>query len=168
MSDFTAGRLAGLLCLGVALSLLPATALHAATASRNDSMAVATGPIDDATEGLFVLDFHTGELTCFVVYPKGAGPRKIGGIFKANVLKDLGFDKDKKLNYLLVTGWTDFPPKGAAVRPAKCVAYVVDTNSGKVAAYGILWNPTAAAAGRPQTGPLILLDKDTVRPEKTP
>ncbi len=142
---------------------LPETALHAAGASRTETMAVATGPIDEDTEGLFILDFQTGELMCFVIYQKGAGKRKIGGFFRTNVIKDLGFEKQKKPNYLLVTGETNFLRGGGVLRPGISVAYVVDVNTGKFAAYVVPWDQTAHARMVPQTAQLITLDGETIR-----
>ena len=44
---------------------LKATASHGAA-----SFAMATGPVDDAVEGLYCLDFVTGDLTCYVLNPR--------------------------------------------------------------------------------------------------
>jgi len=146
-------------------SLFPETALHAVATARSESssMAVATGPIDEDTEGLFTLDFQTGELMCFVMYPKGAGQRRIGGFFKANVIKDLGFEKTKKPNYLLVTGVTSFVGRTGTTRPGLSVAYVVDPNTGNFVAYGVPWDQTAAARMAPQMGALVKLDAQGIR-----
>jgi hypothetical protein len=152
-----------LLAISLAIGLLAETTLHAASTTRTDSMAAATGPVDDDTEGLFTLDFQTGDLLCFVMYPKGAGARKLGGFFKTNVLKDLGVDREKKPNYMLITGQTNFLRGSGTVRPGFSVFFVFDVNTGKFAAYGVPWDATSAARSAPQRAALILLDAQTIR-----
>jgi hypothetical protein len=145
----------------------PELVLHAESASGCDSMAVATGPIDEDSEGLFTLDFLTGELSCFVIYAKGPAARSIGGKFKANVTAPtlLGTPQaGKKPHYLLVTGKTNFVRGGSStMRPGFSVAYVVDTNTGKWVAFGVPWNPSASARGQVQEAALIPLATDNAR-----
>jgi hypothetical protein len=137
----------------------PATYLHAEAAARGETVAVATGAVDEDVEGLFTIDFLTGELQCFVLYVKGPGANKIGGHFKRNVVADLGLEKGKKPKYLLVTGRANFTRGAAGVRPGFSVVYVIDDNSGKFAVYGLHWDKTKAVKGVPQAGTFILLDK---------
>jgi hypothetical protein len=65
--------------------LLRATASHGA-----ETMAVATGSIDEG-EGLFVLDYLTGELNCFVLNPRANS--KFNARFRANVVQILGVEQ---------------------------------------------------------------------------
>ncbi len=143
--------------------LLPETALYATGATGGKSMAVATGPIDSDMEGLFTLDFLTGDLQCFVMYTKGVLAYKFGGAFKTNVIKDLGIGKAKAPSFLMVTGQTNFLRGGGADRPALSVVYVIDENTGRFAAYGLLWNTGNAAGGIAQGGQLRLLQVGKVR-----
>jgi hypothetical protein len=164
------GMIIGTLC-GVSFSGnqeigIPETLLHAEAATRAETMAVATGAIDDSIEALYTLDFITGELKCFVMYTRPVGNNKFMGQFNANVVQVLGApEKGKTPSYLLVTGRAAFPGGATgSVRPAYSVAYVVDSHTGKFAAFGTLWNPTMAAQGRqPQTGQLRLLDVGNAR-----
>src|SRR5215470_10630689 len=55
---------------------LKAMASHGA-----DNFAIATGPVDEDVEGVFTLDFLTGDLHCFVMNPRGGG---LAGAFKYN------------------------------------------------------------------------------------
>lgn len=176
-SKFAAGLLAGLLVgagmmVGTIYSLnqanrtsqqspwVPETLLHASASHSGESMAMATGMVDDM-EGLFVLDYLTGELQCFVPYPMNGG--KIGGVFKYNVVSDLGVEQGKKPNYIMVTGMAQFQ-RGAGINtPANCAVYVADANTGKFAVYSFLWNRTQARSGLPQTGPFVLLDVGKAR-----
>src|SRR5688572_8028363 len=53
--------------------------LKAAASHGGETFAMATGLIDDGVEGLFCLDYLTGDLSCFVVNPRTGAP---GGVFK--------------------------------------------------------------------------------------
>jgi len=141
----------------------PETALHATATDSGETLAIATGPIDEESEGLFTLDFLTGDLRCQVIYTRGNAAQKFGAIFTANVPRDLNIDKEKKPNYLMVTGQTRFLRGTGNVRPGYCVCYVCDANTGKFVAYGVPWNSTNAARGTPQQGQLIPLDVGMAR-----
>jgi hypothetical protein len=136
-------------------ALLSEILVRAATAHGGDTMALATGAVDEQ-EGLFVLDFLTGELQCYILNARG--PSVFFAHFRTNVINALGVEQGKKPSYAMVTGDVSFLRGAAIARPAGSVVYVCDTNTGNIAAYGIPWNRTAAAAGRPQQGALILLD----------
>src|SRR5947208_3656435 len=75
--------------------------LKAMASHGSDTFAIATGPIDNDVEGLFTLDFLTGDLTCFVINPRNG---LFGGMFKANVANVLKVERGKKPSYLMVTG----------------------------------------------------------------
>jgi hypothetical protein len=138
------------------------TALHATATHGGDTMALATGPVDEGDEGLFILDYLTGELQCMVISPRNT-PTKFFARFRTNVVQVLGVEQGKKPNYVMVTGHMDFQRGAAAARPGNCVVYVCDTITGNYAAFGIPWNRTFAAAGRPQQGALVLLDVGKAR-----
>ena len=67
--------------------MVPEFPLQAATATVGGSFAIATGMIDSDVEGLFVLDFVTGDLQCAVLNFRTG---KFNAVFRANVLQDLG------------------------------------------------------------------------------
>src|SRR5262245_53709809 len=90
--------------------------LKAMAAQSNDNFAIATGVIDDEVEGLFTLDFLTGDLQCYVVNPRTGA---LGGWFKTNVAKDLPPEGgNPKPNYLLVTGTIQVQGSSGNQRPA--------------------------------------------------
>src|SRR5262245_29480948 len=105
--------------------------LKAMAAQSNDNFAIATGVIDDEVEGLFTLDFLTGDLQCYVVNPRTGA---LGGWFKTNVAKDLPPEGTKKPAYLLVTGTIQVQGTSGNARPAGSLCYVVDGNTGNAAA----------------------------------
>ena len=134
--------------------------LHATATDRSTSFSMATGPVADGVEGVFFLDFLTGELQCWVIYSRTGD---FGAKFAVNVLNDLGIQQGKKPSFLMVTGAVAMPRGTGAQRPGNCVVYVADANSGNVAAYYIPWNRGLETTGRPQAAPLVLLRKGQVR-----
>lgn len=141
-----------------------------ATASvASNTVAAATGPIDDRVEGLFTLDSLSGRLQCAILYTHGPRQNKFGAVYQSSVFEDLNIEGTKKPNYLLLTGFAELTRgRGAAgtIRPASCVAYVVDGNTGNFAVYGVPWSPNMVSRGTPQGGPLPLLDIGTARMEE--
>jgi hypothetical protein len=132
--------------------------LYASATDTGTSVAMATGLIDADMEGVFLLDFKTGQLAAVVI--NSQNPKMIGGLLKANVAADLGVEAEKRPAYLMVTGLANFNvPKVGAEQMGKCVVYVLDQNSGNFVGYGFMWNPLAAKAAKPQEGTLVPLVK---------
>jgi hypothetical protein len=162
------GALAVGVYLGRPSSSLDQAALHelrlrASASHGSDSFAMATGDIADGVEGLFCLDFLTGDLSCFVINPRSGTP---GGLFRTNVVADLPADKatGKKPSYVMVTG--QFQARGGnygGTQIAGSLVYVADANTGTVAVYGMPWNKQAATAAATQGGKLVKLYAGKVR-----
>jgi hypothetical protein len=137
--------------------VLPAQ-LNASATDSAETFSIATGQIDES-EGIFFLDFLTGELQCVVLYKNG----NWGARFVANVFNDLQIQATKKPKFLMVTGKTEFARGGGGGQPGRCVLYVVDSTTGSFAVYGVPWNRQAEATGQPQGGPLVLLQQGRAR-----
>ena len=133
--------------------LLRATATHG-----GNNIAVCTAWIDDDSEGFFALDYNTGDLKCWVYYPRQGG---FGGLFMTNVQPILGMSKNPE--YLLVSGGAVPSSVGGNVRPASSLVYVVDTKSGFFAAYTIPWNRTMESSSAMQGGQIIFVGGGIVR-----
>lgn len=131
----------------------------AAAASGSDTMAVATGPISDDAEGIFFLDFLTGDLQCLVYYPRSGA---FGARFVANVAPNLGAS-GRNSKYLMVTGGAITKATTGGNRPAQSLVYVTDTNSGMFAAYAVPWNRTAESSGKAQGGQLVYAGGGPIR-----
>ena len=132
-----------------------------ATASHGSKkFAMATGRVGSDTEGVFMLDFLTGDMQCLVIYPRTG---KVQGKFVANVARDLTANatavRGKDPDYLIVTGQTSF--NNRAVSP--CVVYVADANTGNYVIYGLPWDRNAVSNGRSQAGTLRVITKGTAR-----
>jgi hypothetical protein len=130
--------------------------LKAMASHGSDTFAIATGPVDDDVEGLFTLDFLTGDLNCFVVNPRNGA---MGGWFKANVANVLSVERGKKPSYLIATGTINTAGSYSGARPAASLCYVVDANSGEVAAFTFPWAKAATTAGVQQASEMRLVGK---------
>ncbi len=123
----------------------PETLLHATATDSTDNFVVATGLIDTNLEGVFFLDTISGDLQCTVFNPRSAS---FNALFKRNVTSDLQLEQDKRPKFLLVTGQISLGRfQGMPGQTAGCVAYVVEANSGRFAAYAVPWRTDSLFAG---------------------
>lgn len=129
-------------------------AVHAVSANSDEAFAVCTAPIDGSTEGFFMLDFQTGDLSGGVL---NQSTGTFTGAYRCNVLTDLGFEPGaaKQPRFLLVSGMSNLR-RSQAGPLGQSVLYVTDSSTGRTAAYGIPWSPQQAA--KAFTSELILLD----------
>lgn len=138
----------------------PETAVHGVATDSGETFAICTGPISEEVEGIFSLDFLTGDLQCWVFNSR---TNQIGGYFAHNVVADLGIDPTRKNpRFLMVTGRTGLRGGGSATRFAESVLYVADANSGNIVGYAVPWNRTLASRG-PQQGKLIPVFRQAAR-----
>ncbi len=133
--------------------------VNATAAVSSDKYSIATGPVGDESEGLFVLDHNSGLLQCSVIYPR---MRQVMAQFSINVADALGAG-GKGGSYLMVTGFVDFP-RSNSTPAATTVAYVLDTATGNYACYGMPFDRTAVSSGRPQQSPMVLIFQGTANP----
>ena len=132
--------------------------VHATASHGTTNVAVATGQVSEDAEGIFILDYLTGNLQCWVFYPR---LQRFGAKFEANITGQLPATKNAE--YLLVTGSSSTTQVSGNARPAGCIVYVVDAKSGMFAAYSMPWNRSAEMAGEPQKGSLVFLAGDQYR-----
>lgn len=137
-------------------SSLPAELrLNAMGTHGADTFAICTGPIAEGMEGVFLLDFLTGELQCMV---PNARTGALGGLYKHNVYADLKVEAgtNKKPQFLMVTGTAQFRSGAVSTtRPAGCILYVADAQSGNWVAYSLPWDSSIASGGGAQGGKFI-------------
>jgi hypothetical protein len=136
--------------------------LHADSASGGEAVSIATGRLDENTECLFVLDHQTGQLSCLIINPRNA---LTGGVYVANVATQLQLDKLGDLDFVMVTGYNAFGVGGVTgnLRPASCLCYVVEGNSGRAVAYSLTYNRTAMQQGAVQQGALEVVWQGAIR-----
>lgn len=144
----------------------PASALPqllAASAVSSDTMAVATGQVGRDSDGIFFLDFVTGDLQCLVFYPRSGA---FGAHYVTNVAQNLGAGQNAK--YLMLTGQAIPQSVTAGARPGASLVYVTNTTTGMFAAYAVPWNPTAESSGRVQAGALVYAGGGSIRNYQLP
>jgi hypothetical protein len=134
--------------------------LHAAAAQGGSTLAVATGMIEQGIEGIFVLDFITGDLTGGVLNPRTG---QIGGLFRRNIAADLGVEQGKQPKYLMLTGHFDAKGMVSNTRPAMSIVYVADENTGRYMGYMLPWNPQLINQNRPQLQALVPIGGGSAR-----
>jgi hypothetical protein len=133
--------------------------LAASSADSSDSMAMATGPISDESEGVFFLDFNTGDLQCLVYYPRSG---RFGAQYYTNVRAQLG-NAGKNSKYLMTTGAIANRASTGGARPGNSLVYITDVTTGLFAAYAVPWDRNAEATGRTQANPLVLVQSGPIR-----
>ena len=130
-----------------------------ATAASGQNMAVATGAVSDDAEGVFFLDYLTGDLQCLVYYPRSGA---FGARYYTNVQQHMP-SSGKSAQYLMVTGGTVSSRTSSNVKPANCLVYVTDVNNGTFAAYTVPWNKTAESSSQAQLGALVFVGGGPIR-----
>ena len=151
--------LVAVVAVGVAVAgwLRPVGQVQALTSLANDAFAVCTLPLDrtSANEGVFILDFETGDLSGAILNPTTG---RFGVSYKHNVLADLGFKPGQVKNpkFLLVSGVMELRQSPVTVAPS--VLYVTDSTTGATVVYGIPWNNQQAQAGQQIVAKLLPLD----------
>lgn len=119
--------------LGIA-RFWPHEPVKAATSDRTAKFGMMTTPTGFAgLEGVFVLDYLTGQMTGAVIDPKSG---KFLISYSNNVAKDFGVDPKTTPQYAFVGGRASLAGKGG-VSPASSVIYVGELSSGMVIAYGM-------------------------------
>src|SRR4030095_15163012 len=118
--------------------------LNAFAAHGSDSFAIATGPVDGHLEGIFCLDFRSGDLTGYVLSPRNG---KFLVAYKTSILKDLPMEQGKTPKYAMVLGKTDAAAFRLKVQIGGSIIYVADCNTGRVAAYAFPWSEVPNVSG---------------------
>lgn len=135
--------------------------LHATSAAGGKQISLATGLIDNTTEGIYVLDHLTGNLQCWVISPRTS---EIAAVFRTNVNRPLELDRAGEKDFVMATGVFEFTGGNAGqTTPASSIVYVGDGNSGNVAAFGLQFNRTMIQKGTFQEGALQFLGKGPAR-----
>lgn len=154
MNQFKENRL-GLLIIGAIFGAAVATVwphepLHANSTDRDSKFAMTTCSVSRTVEGVFVLDFLTGQLTGGIVNPRGG---KFQYLYKRNVAADFGVNPSAEPHYAIVCGGADLQNAGS-VALGKCVVYVAELSSGRVHGYSFPYRDNNRGAGVSQLIPL--------------
>lgn len=141
---------------------LPPLEVGATATAAHDNFVIATGFVEDDIEGLFFLDFLTGDLKATVLDRRGRG---FNAAYRYNITNDFAA-AGKSPKYLMVTGVArDLRGGGGNVQLARSVLYVVEANSGQVVVYGLPYNRSRQSAGKPQGGTFVPIARASLRAE---
>jgi hypothetical protein len=134
----------GGLVLGLVFGgIWPDSPAHAVATSQIESFSACTAPLDSEVEGIFLLDYLTGDLRGAALNPQ---TRTFTVSYSTNVAQAFGVDATKQPRYLLVSGLASFRGATGNQRLGNSVLYVAEMTSGKVAAYGIPWSTARVTA----------------------
>ena len=138
--------------------------LNADSASRGEQLSMATGFVDRdrGIEGLFVLDHLTGNIQCSIINPRNG---EIGGIYVANVNKDLELGKAGDADFVMTTGAFRVEGRRGNERPADSICYVADGNSGRMVGYSLLYDKQSLLNNVQQQGALTVIARGLARAE---
>jgi hypothetical protein len=139
---------------------LPVQPLHAVATQGVDGFALATGAVDNSVEGVYFLDTLTGDLKGAVLNLSNG---QFATFYQSNILKDFQVDGSKPPKFLMVTGLAALRHGPSQVQPGLSVVYVMEVNSGVLAAYGVPWNGGRPLVTTAQNNPFILLDRKPLR-----
>jgi len=127
-------------------SIWPHQPAFAVATDRDSRFAMATCHVGSSSnaEGVFVLDFLTGQLTGGIINARSG---KFQYTYSRNVAADFNIDANAEPHYAIVTGQATLPNAGR-IQNAQAVVYVAELSSGRVAAYAFPYQQsnTAAAA----------------------
>lgn len=144
------------LCAGVVLGLVvssfsPVKPLHAVATDRQDTLAICTCELAGGIEGVFTLDFLTGELRGTVL---NATTRQFNLGYVANCAEHLKVEQGKSPKFVIVTGTSHISARGP-VQYADSLIYVAELTTGNMAVYSIPYNTAwNQANAKPQQIPL--------------
>lgn len=134
----------------------PQVPVHAVATHGQDNFAIATGPLDENLEGIFVLDAVTGDLKAAAM---NIQTRRFNTWYEYNVTRDFGPAGTKNPQYRIVTGITNIRQVVAMGQLGRTVVYVAEATSGQVVAYGVPWVTGRHSSPAPLREPLIPLDR---------
>lgn len=135
------------LAAGLAIaSLWPHEYAAATDSDRNDKFALVTAQFDttDFVEGVFTLDFLTGQLRGSVINPSTG---RFSVLYARNIAADFNVNPSRPGTYAIVAGRTNMNASVGG-RPAASCIYIAELTSGRVIAYSF---PAASGAALPLT-----------------
>ena len=142
-------------------SLLRHLPVHATATQGHDNFVIATGMVGDGLEGIYFLDFLTGDLKATVINERAGG---FSAFFDYNISEDFNLAQVRNPKYLMVTGLArDVATTGPGGQMADSVLYVVEATTGQLVAYGLPWRRSQHTAGKVQRGAFIPLARTDLR-----
>jgi hypothetical protein len=134
------------------------------SASGGRQISLATGRIDDGVEGVFALDHLTGDLFCWFLNPRD------GSLSRSLPLNAAQFlNVDGESDYVMCTGLLNIRGgRSGNERAGASVVYVGDGNSGRVAAFSVIYSGNAVRLENiPASREMMTRDPRAVRDQGT-
>ncbi len=135
--------------------------VHAMATQGQENFVIASGYVGDGIEGIYFLDFLTGDLKATVINERAGG---FSSFFDYNISDDFNLAQVRNPKYLMVTGQAnDLTTSGVGGQMANSVLYVVEASTGQLVAYGLPWSRSMHTAGKIQRGTFIPLARANLR-----
>lgn len=128
--------------------------VYASATHGTENLTAATGFVEGGAEAVIYLDHVTGELTGYVL--STTTWQVVANYRHPGVNQDLQLANVKSPKYSVVTGTTNFKPKGAN-RLGSCVVYVAEETTGLMVAYGMPWDAGNMTRTAAQNRPFVKL-----------
>lgn len=123
------GLIGGILLAGI----WPTQPTFATATDRLEQFGIATGFVDEGLEGVYVLDFVTGQLQALVIHRQ---LQKFAARYVRNVSGDFGLTLEDNPQYVMVTGNADLRQSARRGQYAtRGVLYVAELQSGQICVY---------------------------------
>ena len=150
------GLIGGILLAGI----WPTQPTFATATDRLEQFGIATGFIDDGLEGVYVLDFMTGQLQALVIHRQ---LQKFAARYVRNVSGDFGLTLDDNPQYVMVTGNADLRQSARRGQYAtRGVLYVAELESGQICVYTFPYGGDRTQQA--EALPFTLIDRYQFRP----
>jgi hypothetical protein len=134
--------------------------VDASATQGEDNFSIATGMIGNGIEGLYFLDYLTGDLRAVVLNRRTA---KFSGFYQYNIQNDFNVSGSKNPKFLMVTGQVEVPRGRGPTQIGNSAIYIAEATTGQVNAYAIEWSSAKYAAGKIDQGTFTLLDGEQLR-----
>ena len=130
---------------------------------------MATVPIDDEVEGVFILDCLAGQLGMSMMGQMGNFQSDRVGQFSLPmavrpILNDFGIKPGKNPRFLMVSGLVRNQRRAGSHQQSRSLVYVMEITTGKVIAYAFRWT---GSVSRIASGTIEPLDGILLRPDAT-
>ncbi len=134
----------------------PETPIHATATDRCETVAMATGPVDEEVEAVYILDFLTGELNAFVLGKLNNG---FQAKYTTNVMAYMQLDPSRNPRFMMVTGLVTMRRGAGGQQPSLAAVYVAEVTTAQLAAFVIPWQVGLRNINRPVNGQLVPMGK---------
>jgi len=134
--------------------------VDASATHGQENWAIATGMIGNGIEGLYFLDYLTGDLRAVLLNRRTA---RFSGFYQYNIQNDFNLTASKNPKFLMVTGLVEVPRGRGPTQIGNSAIYIAEATTGQVNAYAIQWSSAMYAAGKTEQGTFARLDGAQLR-----